>query len=299
MRILVSGSTGLVGTALLEYCATRGHDSVRLVRRKSGFPEPQVLWDPETGHVEQEGLEGFDAVVHLAGENIASGRWTQARKARILSSRVEGTRVLCRALAKLRTPPRTLISASAIGYYGHRGDEALAESSPAGEGFLADLCREWEAATHPAQETGVRVVHLRFGAILSLDGGVLARLLPVFRRGLGGRIGDGRMYMSWVALDDVLDIVAYVLAHDDLAGPINAVAPNPVTNREFTRTLSHALGRPALLPLPAPLVRLAFGEMGREVLLSSARVLPARLRESGFQFKFPVLHHALEHLLDR
>ena len=248
----------------------------------------------------RRGSRAFDAVVHLAGENIASGRWNAARKAAIRDSRVNGTRFLCDALAGLARPPKTLVCASAVGYYGDRGEERLTEESPPGTGFLAEVCREWEAASAPAARKGIRVVALRIGMVLSPKGGALARMLPLFRAGLGGVIGGGRQYVSWVALDDLPGIILHALQRDDLRGPVNAVAPRPVTNREFTEALGKVLSRPTPLPVPAFALRLAVGgEMADALLLSSARGIPRRLEETGYRFRFAELSAALRHLLGK
>jgi uncharacterized protein (TIGR01777 family) len=236
-------------------------------------------------------------VVNLAGDNIAAGRWTPEKKARIRDSRVQLTRQLAESLARLTPPPQVLVSASAIGFYGNRGDEVLREESLSGSDFLSSVCRDWEAATRPAAEAGIRVVCLRFGAILSAAGGALAKMLTPFRLGAGGVIGDGRQWMSWIALNDVLGAIRHALAADALRGPVNVVAPQPVTNREFTQMLGRVLGRPAILPLPAFAARLAFGEMADALLLSSQRVEPARLLASGYRFQFTELEGALRHLL--
>jgi uncharacterized protein (TIGR01777 family) len=244
-------------------------------------------------------LEGFDAVIHLAGENIAEGRWTEPKKVRIRESRTKPTRALSEALAKLNNPPRTLVSASAIGFYGHRGDEILREGSAPGSGYLPEVCLGWEGATASAVQKGIRVVHLRFGGVLATTGGALAKMLPPFRMGVGGKVGDGKQYMSWIALDDVMGAIHHVLITDRLIGPLNAVAPNPVTNSEFTKTLGRVLSRPTLFPVPAAAARIAFGEMADALLLASARVIPARLVETGYQFRYPELEGALRHLLGR
>lgn len=298
MKILVSGASGLIGGALVPYLTTGGHEVLRLARggrRRAGV----VTWDPSAGTLDPAALDGVEAVVHLAGENIAGGRWTAARKAQIRDSRVVGTRLLCEALADMARPPKVLVAASAIGFYGHRGNDVVDEDSAPGGGFLADVCREWEAATAPAAAAGIRVVNLRFGIVLSAAGGALATMLTPFRLGLGGPVGGGEQYMSWIAIEDVADAVLFALTTPALAGPVNAVAPTPVTNAELTATLARVLARPAVVPLPAVAVRLLFGEMGEELLLASTRVAPHRLTEAGFHFRFPELEPALRHLLGR
>jgi uncharacterized protein (TIGR01777 family) len=299
MRVAVSGSGGLIGAEVVASLEAAGDEIVRLVRRAPGPSENAVRWDPGSGIVDASALEGLAAVVHLAGENIAAGRWNAARKAAIRESRVTGTRLLCDTLARLSTPPETLVCASAIGWYGDRGDEVLTEEIPPGTGFLADVCRDWEAAAAPAARKGIRVVALRIGMVLSPKGGALARMLPPFRAGFGGVLGNGRQYVSWVALDDLAGIVLHVLANRDLDGPVNAVSPHPVTNREFTGALGSVLSRPTPFPVPAFALRLAVGEMADALLLASARVVPRRLEETGYRFRFPELHAALRHLLGR
>jgi uncharacterized protein (TIGR01777 family) len=296
MRVLVTGSTGLIGSALVPFLRAAGHDVIRLARVPLRAEEKVVLWDPEAGKIEPSELEGIEAVVHLAGENIA-GRWTAEKKARIRDSRVRGTRLLCEALARLERPPAVLVSASAIGYYGDRGTEILREESPPGRGFLAEVAAQWEAATEPAAQRGIRVAILRFGIVLSPRGGALAQMLLPFRLGLGGPIGSGQQYWSWIAIDDVVRAIQHALHTETIRGPVNVVAPDPVTNREFTRALGRVLGRPTLLPLPATVVRLLFGQMGEELLLASQRVEPIRLLASGFVFQYPDLDGALRHLV--
>jgi len=297
MNVIVSGSSGLVGSALLPFLTAGGHTVRRLVR--DGGDASDLAWRPDRGELDGRGFAGCDAVVHLAGDSIADGRWTAAKKQRIRDSRVHGTRLLADTLAKLPSPPKTLIVASAIGWYGDRGDEWLDERSRLGAGFLADVCREWEAAAQPAVEKGIRVVHLRFGVVLSAKGGALKKMLPPFRMGLGGRIGNGRQQMSWIALDDVLAVVAKALGDARLVGPVNVVAPEPVTNEAFTRTLGQVLGKPTRFPMPAIAAHLLFGEMADELLLSSQRVKPRALLESGFAWGFPELGAALKHLLGK
>ena len=249
MKVLISGSTGLIGSALITLLTNAGHDVIRLVRSRSGGSA--VYWDPESGRIDTDRLEGLDAVVHLAGENIGAGRWTRDRKARIFDSRVKGTRLLCESLANLARPPKALICASAIGYYGNRGTETMNEESTSGFGFLAEVCIEWEIATEPVAETEIRVVNLRTGVVLSTAGGPLEKMLPPFKMGVGGRLGSGRQYMSWIALDDAVGAIHHALVTDSLHGPVNNVAPHSVTNREFTKTLGRVLRRPTLFPLPS------------------------------------------------
>lgn len=299
MTIVVSGSRGLIGSALARVLAGEGHIVVRLVRSGGAVPGASARWDPQTGAVDPGGLEGCDAVVHLAGESIAGGAWTAERKRKIRDSRVEGTRLLCETLLRLHNPPAALLCASAVGYYGDRGEEVLREESPPGTGFLAQVCREWEEAAELAARGGIRVVRLRFGMVLSPDGGALARMLPPFRAGLGGRMGSGRQYVSWIALDDVVGAVRHAIRTGSLAGPVNVTAPHPVDNREFTRILGRVLSRPARVPAPAFALRLAFGEMADELLLASARAEPARLVASGYEFRFPSLDGALRNLLGK
>ena len=299
MKILISGSTGLVGSALVPFLATGGQQVVRLVRARSGADRGAVFWDPEAGILDAAALEGFDAIVHLAGESIASGRWSTEKKARIRDSRVRGTELLSGRIARLTRPPKVLLCASAIGYYGSRGDAILTEESAAGEDLLSRVCRDWEAASEPAARQGVRVVRHRFGMILSPAGGGLAKMLPPFRLGAGGRLGSGRQYISWIALDDVLGALEHALKDTTLSGPVNTVSPQPVTNDEFTRTLGRVLQRPTITPMPAFAARLLFGEMADALLLSSQRVEPRRLLASGFRFRYPDLQTALHHLLGR
>lgn len=300
MRVLISGSTGLVGSALIPLLATGGHTVVRLVRPGSAAVDgTTVRWDPSSGSVDTARLEGLDAVVHLAGESVAGRRWTAARKERIRASRVDGTRLLGEVLTRLSRRPQVLACASAVGFYGSRGGEILREESPPGNDFLAGVCTEWEAAAQVAARAGIRVVNLRFGVILSPAGGALAKMLLPFRLGAGGILGDGRQYVSWVAIDDAVGAILHVLGTESLRGPVNVVAPRPVTNRELTKTLGRVLGRPTILPMPAFAARVVFGEMADALLLASQRVEPARLRASGYRFRFPELEGALRHLLGK
>jgi uncharacterized protein (TIGR01777 family) len=299
MKILVTGATGLVGSTLLPILKSKGHEVFRLVRSQAKIGPDAIYWNPEQGIDDAARLEGLDAVVHLAGENIAEGRWSEERKARIRDSRVKGTRVLSETLARLTAPPRALISASAIGYYGNRGDEIMREESAPGTDFLADVCREWEAATTPAAQSGMRVVKLRFGVILTPKGGALTKMLAPFQFALGGKLGSGKQYMSWVTLDDAVGAINHALSDETLSGPVNVVAPNPVTNYEFTKTMGRVLSRPTIFSVPAFAVRLTFGEMGDVALLSSTRVEPARLKESGYVFQHPELESALRQMLNK
>ena len=299
MNILVTGSSGLVGSALVPFLAARGHQVTRLLRSPAPLGGKALVWDPARNLLDLAGLEGMDAIIHLAGENIAAGRWTPDRKARILDSRVRGTRLLTDSLARLSQPPRILVCASAIGYYGDRGEETLQEEHGPGEGFLSEVCARWEEAAAPATLLGIRVVHLRFGVILSPAGGALARMLVPFRLGLGGILGNGRQYMSWITLDDAVGVIFRSLITKTLAGPVNAVAPCPVTNLEFTRILGRVLGRPTPVPMPAFAAQLVFGEIADELLLSSTRVEPIRLIATGYHFLHPELEGALRHILAR
>jgi uncharacterized protein (TIGR01777 family) len=297
VRVAVTGSSGLIGAALLPALRDAGHEVLVLVRREPRAPD-EVGWDPAAGALAAERLRGLDAVVHLAGATIGR-RWTAGRKREILESRTKPTRLLAEALAELEPRPRALVSASAIGFYGDRGDEQLSERSGRGEGFLAEVVEAWEAAAQPARDAGIRVVNLRQGLVLSRDGGALQRLLTPFRLGVGGRIGSGRQWWSWVAPADVVGAYLWALEAPDAAGAVNVTAPHPVTNAEFARALGRALRRPSALPLPAAAVRLLLGEMGEELLLASQRVLPVRLEESGYEFAAPELEDALEATLAR
>lgn len=298
MNILVTGSTGLVGSAVVSFLTTGGHRVLRLVRGSVRGPE-EVGWDPHTGTIDSAKLEGLDGVVHLAGENIATGRWNGAKKARIRDSRVNGTRLLSETLAKLERKPRVLVSASAIGFYGDRGDEVLTENSAPGSSFLSEVCRQWEAATQPAKDAGIRVVHLRIGVVLTPRGGALAKMLTPFKLCAGGIVGNGKQFWSWIALDDVVGAVHHALTQEELSGPVNAVAPDALTNRDFTKILGKVLRRPTIAPLPAFVVKLLLGEMGQELLLASTRVVPLRLQQTGYQFRCPTLEVALRHMLGR
>jgi len=303
MRVIVTGSTGLVGSALIKSLLADGHGVTRLVRGGAqGFRAPgtaAVHWNPERGEIDAAALEGHDGAVHLAGEPIAEGRWDEGKKRRILESRVKGTRLLSEALAGLGAKPRVLVSASATGFYGDRGDEVLREESASGEDFLSEVCREWEKATLAASQAGVRVVHLRIGVVLSGEGGALPKMVTPFKFGLGGKLGSGRQYMSWIALEDLVGVIRRALEDESLRGPVNAVAPGAVTNEEFTKALGRVLGRPTFMAVPAFAARLAFGEVADAVLLAGARVEPARLKEAGYRFRYPDIESALRHALKR
>jgi len=294
MKIAVTGSTGLVGSTLLPFLTTGGHRVLPLVRREGSAG---IRWDPANGTIEADKLEGCDAVVHLAGEGIAEGRWNDAKKKRIFDSRVNGTELIAQTLARLKDPPKVLVCASAIGYYGDRGDEVMTEGSRVGNGFLPDVVEAWEKAADAAREAGIRVVHLRIGVVLAADGGALQKMLLPFKLGVGGVIGSGDQYMSWIAIDDVVGAIYHAINDGTLEGPVNTVAPQPVTNREYTKTLGSVLSRPTIIPVPAFGARLAFGEMADELLLSSTRVVPERLEASGYSFRFPELEPALRHIL--
>jgi uncharacterized protein (TIGR01777 family) len=297
MNILVTGSTGMIGTALIEFLKARGHRVTRLVRASMQSSEPVVRWDPNAGVLQANEIEGCEAAVHLAGESIAGGRWTAAQKTKIRDSRVHSTTLLAETLAKLKQPPKVLVSASAIGYYGNRGDETLREESSPGTGFLPATCVEWEKAADPARQKGIRVVHPRFGIILSPKGGALAKMLLPFKLGAGGIMGNGKQYWSWVSLDDVIGAIHHAIVTESVKGPMNVVAPRAVTNYEFTKTLGRVLSRPTIFPLPAFAARLVLGEMADELLLASARIEPARLLATGYKFHHTELEKALRDLL--
>jgi uncharacterized protein (TIGR01777 family) len=295
MRILISGSSGLIGSAFIRAASAAKHTPVPLVRRR-GIAS-SVYWDPENGTIDSAALEGIDAAVHLAGENIASRRWTAAQKERILNSRVKGTELLCSALGRMNPPPRVMISASAIGYYGDCGDRRLTESSPAGSDFLADVCREWERATAAASAAGIRVVLLRTGIVLAKEGGALPKMVTPFKLGVGGRIGTGKQYMSWIDLEDEVQVIFHCIQNESIQGPVNSAAPSAVTNAEFTKTLGRGLSRPSVFPLPAFVARAVLGEMADALLLSSQRVEPAKLLASGYAFRHTNLEETLRKIL--
>ncbi len=297
MRVLISGASGLIGSALVRSLQAQGHDALRLVRGAGHVGAGDIDWDPASGRLDRSALEGLDAVVNLAGENVAQGRWTPAKKARILDSRVRATRLLATTLVGCAARPKVFASASAVGFYGDRGDEMLDERSASGGGFLAEVCRQWELAANPAAEAGIRTAILRIGMVVSRDGGALAAMLPLFRLGLGGPLGSGRQYVSWIALPDLIRAIEFVLACQDLQGPVNLVSPQPVTNRQWTALLGQVLRRPALLPAPPLALRLAVGEMADAMLLSSTRAVPRRLQQAGFVFEDAELLPALQRAL--
>ena len=295
-KILVSGVSGPIGAALLPSLRASGWSVVRLVRGRATSKD-QITWDPAKP-IAPDAVSGFDAVIHLAGESIF-GRWTAAKKSRVRESRVDGTMNLAQALASAAEKPKVFVSGSAIGYYGNRGDELLREESAPGSGFLAEACERWEEATTPAVQADIRTAHLRTGIVLSPKGGALGAMLPPFKIGVGGRMGDGRQWMSWVHVQDMVGAINHILKNDLLQGPVNIVAPKPVTNAEFTRTLAGVLSRPAILPVPAFAVKAVFGEMGTELLLASQKVEPGKLISSGYPFRYRELRAALEALLSR
>jgi uncharacterized protein (TIGR01777 family) len=298
LRVAVTGSTGLVGRRLVAFLRAGGHEVIRLVRGTASGAD-EVFWDPNGGRIDADALERLDAVVHLAGASIAGGLWTRRRKAAIRDSRVNGTHLLAKTLAELRQPPAVLVSTSAVGYYGSRGDERLDETSAPGDGFLAEVVRAWEDAAIPAARAGIRVVHPRFGVVLAGEGGMLPLISLPFRFGAGGPLGNGKQYFSWIALDDLVGVLHEAIVNDALEGPVNAVAPEMVTNAEFTKTLARVLNRPAFFRVPAAAMKLVAGQLAEEVILVSQRVMPMRLDEVGFQFAFPTLEQALRHELGR
>ncbi|TWT88198.1 Epimerase family protein [Pseudobythopirellula maris] len=295
--VAISGATGLVGSALASSFEQDNIPVRRLVRRDARDATREICWDLARGRIDADALAEVDGVVHLAGKNLTDARWSDKVKRAIRASRVEGTRLLCEGIARAPKKPRVLCCASAVGFYGDTGAMWVDEESPAGEGFLAETCQEWEEATRPAWEAGVRVVQVRLGIVLSKQGGALKLMLPIFRSGAGGVLGDGEQYMSWITLVDVVRAIRFVLDHDLVHGAVNLAAPNPVTNRDFTKTLGAVLGRPTVLPAPKFALRMAMGEMADEMLLSGARVRPGRLAEHGFQFEHSRLDRALEEIL--
>lgn len=299
MKILITGASGLIGGKLLTVLKAKGHEVLKLSRSKAENPD-EVQWDAYAGFRDEElaKLENLDAVIHLAGDNVASESWSEKKKRSIRDSRVKGTRTLVDALRQVENPPKIFISASAIGFYGNRGDEVLTEASAKGEGFFPEVCEEWEAAGDQAREFGARVVHPRIGVVLSKDGGALEKMLTPFKFGVGGTVGSGDQWMSWIAIDDLISILVFALENDDLSGPVNATAPQPATNEEFTDTLGQVLHRPTIIPVPAFGIKLLFGEMGETLLLEGCRVLPEKLQKAGFEFEYPELENALRAVLN-
>ena len=296
--VLVTGASGLLGTKLVAALEAEGKRVLRAVRRNARN-EQEVSWDPATGTIDRDQLEGLDAVVHLAGANVAGKRWSEAYKQLLIDSRVDGTTLIAETLANLDHKPKVFACASAIGYYGDRANEELDESAACGDSFLPELCMQWERSCQPARDAGIRTANMRIGVVLSPEGGGLKKMLLPFKLGGGGILGNGRQYMSWISLDDVVRAIQFVVDNETLAGPINLVTPNPVTNREFTKTLGRVLSRPTVLPMPAVAARLLFGEMADALLLASARVVPSTLTKAGFRYEYADLEPALRHLLGR
>ena len=295
MKVAVTGSSGLIGSSLVSFLSEKSVTVSKILRENT--KDDDISWKPEDGDWDSAFTGGVDGIVHLAGENIASGKWTRKKKEKIRNSRIEGTKRLCEHILKLPTPPSVLVCASAIGYYGNRGVEFLNEGSSRGSGFLPDVCLGWEEAAESVSKAGIRVVNVRFGIVLSKDGGALAKMMTPFKIGMGGKIGSGTQYMSWVAMDDVTGAIYHTLITESLKGPVNVTAPNPVTNKEFTNTLGEVLKRPAVVPIPAFAAKLAFGEMANDLLLASTKVAPKRLSDSGYKFQYPELENALKHVL--
>ena len=294
MNILISGSSGFIGSAIAPYLQSRGHTILRLVRDHS---QPGIFWDPGQGVIDLPADVNIDAVINLSGDNIAAGRWTKQKKEEILSSRIDSTLLLARTIARLNPHPKVFLSSSGIGFYGDCGNFTVDETSPAGRGFLVDVSRDWEAATMAARQAGIRVACLRISLVLGSEGGILRRLLPLFKAGLGPVLGSGNQYMSWIAMDDFSAAVEYLLSNRLLSGPVNLCAPNPVTNCEFTKTLNHILKRPTLFRMPSFMLNAMLGEMGKEELLYSTRAVPKKLTSSGFAFRYPDIEKTLRHLL--
>lgn len=300
MKVLISGASGLIGQFLCRTLKESGNEVISLVRDKNLESTDTIFWDPAHGKLQNEKLEGIDAAVNLSGENIAGKRWSEDRKKSILQSRIQSSKILVDALIGLDQPPKVLICSSAIGYYGNRSDEICTEETKSGKGFLAEVCRQWEATAHPAGANGIRTVLLRTGIVLSPDGGALAKMLPLFKLGLGGALGSGEQYMSWIAIDDLVGAIVFALSNENMKGPVNGTAPNPVKNAEFTSVLGKVLGRPTVLSVPAFALKLLLGkEMAEELLLCSTRALPEKLLQHGYTFKYPSLEEGLKKILQK
>jgi len=300
VKILISGASGFIGSALADKLVASGHRVIRLTRRPVSPGQDAVSWNPQTGHLDAADLEGVEAVIHLAGEGIGDHRWTEAHKARVLDSRVRGTHLLAETIAGLDTPPRVMVSQSGAHFYGFEsGDLSLTEDAPPGGGFLARVVEQWETATEPAENGGIRVVRTRSGVVLSPGGGALKKQLLPFRLGIGGKIGSGHQYFSWISLQDELEAMEFVLEREDISGPVNLVAPNAVTNAEFTRALGAALGRPTFMPIPSLAIKVLFGtEMSKEMIFGGQRLVPRRLLDAGFEFRDPEVESALRRMLN-
>lgn len=296
MKILITGSSGLIGTSIISALSKKGFEFIRLVRKSSEF-DNTILWDPESGKIDKALPDDASVIIHLCGQNLISKRWSKSFKKTIYDSRINSTQYLSKLINGMAKQPKLLISASAVGYYGDHGDKLFTENESHGTGFLADVCRDWENETTPIINMGVRVVLLRLGVVLSQNGGALKMMTPIFKLGLGDVLGDGSHYMSWIAIDDVVNIIEFIINNDSVSGPVNAVSPNPVTNKEFTKALGAVLSRPTLFPLPKFLANLVLGEIADELLLASARVAPEKLNTMGYAFKYPALDAALRHIL--
>ncbi|MFZ2633112.1 MAG: TIGR01777 family oxidoreductase [Desulfosalsimonadaceae bacterium] len=299
LNILVSGASGLLGSVLIPFLTTGGHRVMQLVRRQPDKTKGEIFWNPSAGKLNLDAAGKIDAVIHLSGENIGEGRWTLAKKRRIIDSRTKTTGLIAETIARMKTPPKVFLCASAIGYYGDRGDALLDESDISGRDFISDVCKQWEASANPAIQAGIRTVNLRIGIVFSPQGGALGKLLPPFRMGIGGKIASGRQYMSWISIDDAVGAIHHTMLHDQITGPVNLVSPNPATNLEFTRTLARVLSRPAYFTVPKMAIEAVFGEMGRETILSSTRVRPFVLETTGYPYRHPDLETALRHLLGK
>lgn len=293
MKILLSGASGFIGSKVSTFLQQKGHEVIKLVRTPTQAPN-EAFWDPQKAYIDPTALENLDAVINLAGENISDGRWTAEKKERILTSRISTTLLLAYSIGKLEKKPKVMINASAVGIYGNKWDVVVDEDSYPGVGFLAEVCHEWENATLAAQQAGIRVVLLRMGVVLSSEGGALKKMLTPFKLGLGGKLGAGQQYMSWICIDDLLEVMQFILQNESISGPVNAVTPNPVKNEEFTKSLGKVLHRPTFFKVPETVLRLILGEMADEMLLSSTRAMPKRLTDASFKFKYPYLEDALK-----